>query len=74
MKTNWSKTRRLLRRLNFGPTRIAIKEEKMKRRPGAQTGLSCIKKLAGKKPFIRKPVTTTKKESDRKRSGTVKFW
>jgi len=45
----------------------------MNRRPGAQTGLSCIKKLAGKKPLIRKPVTIIKKESERKRSGSEKF-
>jgi len=45
----------------------------MKRKPGPQTGFSRMKKLAGKRPLIRKPVTTIKNESERKRSGTVKF-
>jgi len=74
MKINWLKTRRLFKKSNFGPKRIANKQEKMKRRPGPQTTLSCVKKSPGKKPFIRKPVMTIKKESERKRSGTVKFW
>jgi len=73
MKTNWIRTRKLFKRLNFGPTSVANRQEKMNRRPGAQTGLSCIKKLAGKKPLIRKPVTIIKKESERKRSGSEKF-
>jgi hypothetical protein len=73
MKINWLKTRRLFKKSNFGPKRIANKQEKMKKRPGLQTGLSYMKKLPGKKPFIKKPVMTIKKESERKSSGTVKF-
>jgi len=73
MKTNWIKTRTLFQKSNFGPKSIASRQEKVKRRPGAQTGLSYVKKLTGKKPVMRKPVTIIKRESERKRSGTVKF-